>query len=186
MRKNFFLMVIGFCLAIGAGAQSTYGVGTNVVSAGIGLGSSLITGSYGSSTPGLSVQYERGMWEAGPGVISLGGYLGYKGYKYSDDYASWKWNYTIIGVRGAWHYTELNVDNLDLYGGLMLAYNHVSASYTVHDPNNPTVGGDGGHGSDVGLTAFVGGRYTISEPIAVFAELGYGVAYLNLGVAVKF
>src|ERR1700744_854736 len=122
MQKRSFLVAIVFVIAIGAQAQK-YEVGTNMVSAGIGLGSSLITGSYGSSTPGFSLQYERGMWDAGPGVISVGGYVGYKGYKFSDAMESYKWNYTIVGVRGAWHYTGLDIDNLDLYGGLMLAAN---------------------------------------------------------------
>src|ERR1700753_3059734 len=129
MQKSFFLAAIVFSLALGAQAQK-YEVGTSVVSAGVGLGSSLITGTYGSSTPGISVQYEKGLWQAGPGVISLGGYVGDKGYKFDDGEGVYKWNYTIVGARGAWHYTGLDVENLDLYGGLMLAYNHLSSNYT--------------------------------------------------------
>jgi hypothetical protein len=33
---------------------------------------------------------------------------------------------------------------------------------------------------------FVGGRYYFSEFFAAMLELGYGVSYLNIGVALKF
>ncbi|WKX77046.1 hypothetical protein [Zobellia laminariae] len=56
-----------------------------------------------------------------PGVVSLGGYLGYKRFTYNNDFFGndYSWSYTIIGVRGAYHYTGLDVDNLDVYGGVM-------------------------------------------------------------------
>ena len=161
----------------------TYSKNTNVISAGVGLGSSIAGYTYGSQTPAISLQYERGLFEAGPGVISLGGYLGFKSYKYSYDYSgqhySSKWKYTIIGVRGAYHLTQLKVENLDLYGGLMLSYNNVSFS---DNSGNATAS----YGSAAGFSAFVGGRYYFAKKIGVFAELGYGVAYVNAGVALKF
>jgi hypothetical protein len=40
-----------------------------------------------------------------------------------------------------------------------------------------------GSGSGVAYSLFVGGRYYFNQHIGVFAELGYGVAWLNLGVA---
>jgi hypothetical protein len=166
-----------------AAGDDTYKVGTNVVSAGIGLGSSIGDFTYGSQTPGISVQYERGLWKAGPGVISLGGYVGFKSFSY--DYASYgdnfdyKWNYTIIGVRGAYHLTNLKVDKLDLYGGLMLSYDALSFS-------DGGAGGTVAYGSSMGLTAFVGCRYYFAKNLGAFAELGYGVSYLNLGLALKF
>src|ERR1044072_9560322 len=77
--------------------------GTNVISAGVGLGGHYGSYTYGSQTPAISVQYEKGVWDiGGPGVISLGGYAGTKSYKYSSDYgfgayhSKDKWNYTII------------------------------------------------------------------------------------------
>jgi len=32
---------------------------------------------------------------------------------------------------------------------------------------------------------FIGGRYYFKDNLAVMAELGYGIAYLNIGVALK-
>src|SRR5262249_21387056 len=143
-----------FFSAVRVHAQA-FEAGTNVLSAGIGLGSSLANGyTYGTQGIGLSASYERGIWEAGPGVISLGGYIGYK--TFSEVYGgySYKWNYTIIGGRGAYHFTGLNVDNLDLYAGLMLSYDNVSFSSSDGSPVYV-----GNYGSGIELTPFAGARY---------------------------
>jgi hypothetical protein len=190
MKKTIFATFVALVLlAYAAHSQDskTYKVGDNVISAGIGLGSSIGSFSYGSQTPGLSAQYERGCWNAGPGVISLGGYFGIKSFSY--DYSGYgesyqsKWNYTIVGVRGAYHYTGFKVDKLDVYGGLMLSYD--ALSFSESGANGQSYGGTA-TGSTTGLTAFIGGRYYFAGNLAGFAELGYGVSYLNLGLAYKF
>lgn len=158
--------------------SDVYTVGTNVVSAGIGLGSSL-AGYNGSGSPAISLQYEMGLWQAGPGVISLGAYLGFKTYKYSGDGYSWKWGYTIIGVRGAYHLTQIKVKNLDLYGGVMLAYNNVHFTDSQGSSTKS-------YGSTTGFSIFIGGRYYFTQNIGVFVELGYGVANANVGLSLKF
>ena len=159
--------------------------GTNILSAGIGLGSSILSYSGASQTPALSLQYERGVWDiGGPGVISLGGYAGYKGYSFSGTDFSEKWHYTVLGVRSAYHYNGLNVDKLDLYGGVMLSYNILSYSYA--DNTGYSVSGNGSYGSTAGISLYVGARYFFADNFAVLAELGYGVAYLNVGIAAKF
>jgi hypothetical protein len=173
--------------AVSANAQA-FGVGTNVISAGIGLGSSIANYSYGSQSPGFNVTYDRGIWEAGPGVISLGGYVGIKDYKYGyvqNGYAySEKWNYTVIGVRGAWHFTGLDIDNLDLYGGLMLGYYALSYSYSDNQGNSG--GSLGNYGNTVGVSVFAGAKYYFGSNFGVFGELGFGANVLDLGVAYKF
>lgn len=164
--------------------------GTNVVSAGIGLGSSILSYSGASQSPALSLQYERGVWDiGGPGVISLGGYLGYKGYSYSGSEGGYdfseKWHYTIVGVRSAYHYNGLKLENIDLYAGVMLSYNVLSYSYS---DNAGTGGfsGTGSYGSTVGFSVYAGGRYFFTDHIGALAELGFGAAYLNIGLAAKF
>ncbi len=169
-----------FCLSLSLGAlyigkAQEFASGDNVISAGIGLG-----GDYGSfatseQTPGLSLQYERGIWEiVDRDVISLGGYLGYKTYSYDAGLSDYKWTYTILGVRGAYHYNGFNINNLDVYGGAMLSYNILSFD------------GEGNYGSTAAGTAFLGGRWYFTESIAAMAEVGYGVAYLTIGASFKF
>ena len=185
--KKITIATAFICLiSIFSASAQKYEVGTNVLSAGVGLGSSIAGYTYGTQSPGWNLQYERGLAEAGPGVISGGLYVGFKNYKYNDvaDDFSEKWNYTIVGLRAAWHYTGLDIENLDLYGGLMLSYNHLSYSYNNGGVQDPV--GTGSYGSDVFLTPFVGARYYFIPQLAVFGELGYGVSTLNLGLALKF
>jgi hypothetical protein len=166
-------------------------IGNNVLSAGIGLGGRFGSFTYGSQTPGLSLHFERMMWEAGDvGIISLGGYAGIKSYKYSArSYSTYtytqKWSYTILGIRSAFHYTGLESDNFDLYGGLMLSYNILSYKYEDNDPY-PDSYVTASYGSAVGITAYAGGRYFFNPKFGALAEVGYGVSYLTLGLAYKF
>ncbi|HET6252791.1 MAG TPA: hypothetical protein VFE32_01890 [Puia sp.] len=193
MKKSAFfsiaLVVISFFSAVRVHAQA-FEAGTNVVSAGIGLGSSLASGyTYGTQTPGFSAGYERGIWEAGPGVISLGAYVGFKGFKYGYVDAGYavteKWNYSIFGVRGAYHFTGLNVENLDLYAGVMIAYDNLSFSYS-DNAGNSYAGNIGSYNSGLGVSIFAGARYYFAGNLGVFGELGYGVSILGVGLSYKF
>lgn len=173
MKKVFIYVVVAFFATSFAVAQE-FSKGTNVINAGIGLGGHYNNVGSGDESPSLSVSYEHGIWDiAGPGVISLGGYLGYKSYKYVNDI---KWNYTIVGVRGAYHFTGLNVDNLDVYGGTMLSYNMLDINgYDGDDAD-----------SELGFSLYAGGRWYFTDTFGVFAELGYGVSYINLGASFRF
>jgi hypothetical protein len=194
MKKSAFfgvaLMVISFFSAVRVHAQA-FEAGTNVISGGIGLGSSLASGyTYGSQSPGFSLGYERGIWEAGPGVVSLGAYLGFKTFKYGYiDGAgnSWseKWTYTIVGVRGAYHFTGLNIQNLDLYAGVMIAYDNLNFTYS-NSAGYSTGGNIGSYNSGLGVSIFAGARYYFAGNLGVFGELGYGVDILGIGLSYKF
>lgn len=183
MKKSSFLALVFLALTTTYAKAQSFDVGTNVISAGIGLGSGLNGYDYNSSTPGFSIQYDRGIWEAGPGVISLGGYLGFKDYKYSNSDFQQRWNYTIFGARGAYHYTGLDVENLDVYGGVMLSFNNLNYSYTYYNGIG-YVGG--GYNSGPGLSPFVGAKYYFAGNLAAYGELGFGVDILNIGLAYKF
>jgi hypothetical protein len=200
MKKSaiyyFALFAISSVISLHVKAQSkgssddSYQVGTNVISAGFGIGSSIGNGfTYGTQSPGFNLQFEHGFWEAGPGVVSLGAYVGFKSFSDGTSDGTYiynaKWNYTIIGVRGAWHFTGLNVDHLDLYGGLMLSYNDLSFTSST---NAPVGNGfyNGNYSSTVDLTPFVGAKYYFAGGLGAFGELGYGVNFLSLGLSYKF
>ena len=188
MKKIALVLFIATLSATTTHAQF-FEKGTNVISAGVGLGGHFGSYTYGSQTPGFSLQYEKGVWDiGGPGVISLGGYAGVKSYKYSGSAGAYhyseKWNYTVIGLRSAYHYNGINNEKFDLYGGLMLSYNILS--YKFSDNGGTSAYKAGSYGNTVGLSAYVGGRYLFTDNIGAFAELGYGVSYLTLGLALKF
>lgn len=178
-RTIFILLAIAIASAVHA---QPFQNGTTAANVGIGIGTGL--GGLGTARPAISVSLDHGLWKVGgPGVISLGGYVGNTGYKYTSAGYTSKWNYIIIGARGAYHYNGFeDLPNLDLYGGAMLGYNIVKYSHDGDDAglyNN-------NYGSGIGLSGFLGSRWLFNERIGAFAELGYGVSVLNVGATFKF
>jgi len=183
--RNKIVMILLATAFIGSASAQEFKTGDNVLSLGLGIGSTLGSYGYSSQTPAISIQYEHGQWDVGgPGTISLGGYLGFKSFKYESFDYSEKWNYTVIGIRSAYHYNGLKVEHLDVYGGLMLSYDIVSYSFESSNPLWDPYKGD--YANSIGLSLYVGGRYYFSSNISGFLELGYGVSYLNIGGCYKF
>ncbi|MEI6049148.1 MAG: hypothetical protein WCS03_09650 [Bacteroidota bacterium] len=180
MKKILILLlVVVFSLPQLVAQESTFVKGDKVLNLGLGLGSIYYSGlGYKSQIPPVSASFEVGIVDniLEKGVIGVGGYFGYSSYKYSSD---WKTSNLIIGARGNFHYPLVN--KLDTYTGLMIGYNVVSNSSL-----GAYSGIYSGSASRIVSAWFVGGRYYFSENFAVMAELGYGVTYLNLGVALKF
>jgi hypothetical protein len=123
-------------------------------------------------------------------VLGVGGYVGFKSlaYRYSGpgfEY-DWSWRYTIVGLRGSWHYNDWHgIDELDVYGGLLLSYNSVRWTDDTRYPSGfPTITSSASSG--IGLSALVGGRYYFTPNLAAQMELGYGIAYASVGLAFKF
>ena len=177
MKKFTIKLLLFACTFTPALLQAqAFDVDSKAINIGIGIGGNYGVWHGGSSIPQINVSFEKGMWETGgPGVVSLGGFVGHKSFKYSS--ADWKWSYTTLGVRSAYHYNGIDNENLDLYGGVMLGYYIYSASgYTA---------GSGG----VGLDGFLGARYFFSPRIGAFAELGggmYNFSILKAGASIKF
>ena len=197
--------VSALCMSFNANAQA-FDQGTNVINLGVGLGGNYAYyGSGYSQSPALSISYEKGIWpNIGPGTISLGGLLAYKGISWTNNFQDWNnngnpqnytqkesWTYYIIGVRGAYHLKTKN-DKFDPYAGLMLAYYNTSYSYTNTDPNygHPGYYGYNAVNSSypgyVGMSFFVGARYLFSTNFGVFGELGYGYSNLTIGLSYKW
>src|SRR5256885_1737322 len=101
MKKVFFFVLVSFISIIhpkNISAQGPFQAGDNMLGAGLGFGASFGPGTFGSAIPAISAQYEHGTWAVGgPGVISLGGYIGFKAFSYDYDNAGFiyhqKWSY---------------------------------------------------------------------------------------------
>ena len=183
MKKISALLVIGFfALAQLVAQEPTFVKGDKALNLGIGLGSTLYSGTYyKSQVPPVSVSLEFGIVDniLEKGVIGVGPYLGYSSYKYEYITSGWKYSNMILGVRGNFHYPL--VEKLDTYTGLLLGYNIVSSKWIGTGTEDYSASSSG-----IAWSWFVGARYYFSETFAAMAELGYGIAYLNLGVALKF
>jgi hypothetical protein len=185
--KKLILMFVVVSLTLGqlVSQEPTFSKGDKVLNVGLGLGSTLYTGSYyKNQVPPLSASFEVGIVDniIEKGVIGVGGYLGYASYKW--DYANYDWGYKIsnfiIGARGSFHYPL--VDKLDTYAGVLTGYRIVRykefGTYSGYYDYTPSGG--------LVWSGFVGARYYFQENLAAMAELGYGIAYLTIGVALKF
>ena len=93
----------------------------------------------------------------------------------------YKYSYLMIGARGAFHYQF--VEKLDTYTGLMLGYNVVGSKFFGDDTGSYTP--EASSTSGIGYSAFVGARYHFSDKFAAFAEIGYGISALELGISIR-
>lgn len=178
----------------GVAAQQapSFSKGTIGVNLGLGLGNGYgygyALGGSTQSSPAISLSVEKGLVEGiGPGVISVGGLIGYKSesYKWDDrlgkDYKA-TWSNIYIAARGAYHYNFTDSPKVDTYAGVSLAarimkYSDNYIDTSIGNYNNTT-------SLDVGV--FLGGRYLLTDKLGAFAELGYDMSYLKLGLTTKF
>ncbi len=168
--------------------EPTFSKGDMAINLGIGFGSVLYTGTgYSTIVPPISASFEYGIIDgiADKGSIGVGGYVGYTSAKYEQNFGGgnaygWEYSSLIIGARGAFHYPF--VDKLDTYGGAIIGYNSVKAK----EIGTNTLGVPSTVSSGVAYNLFIGARYYFTPNFAAMTELGYGIAYLTLGVAFKF
>lgn len=185
MQKFLSAVLLVSLFTLPAAAQNSYSKGQQDLHLGIGIGSTLYGSGYHGVIPPISVSYEKGIKDK----IGVGGYLAYASSRY--DYAgydySWRYSYTILGARAAYHFADHFFKNpkLDTYGGIMLGFNIARAKFHSDDPlinedlyDAPAAGG-------FTWSFYAGGRYQFSEKFGAFAELGYGIAYLQAGVRMK-
>jgi len=159
-------------------------VGTTTVNIGVGVGRSSYgsygvygSGYYGYGTGfGTKAAVERGMWELGPGVLTLGAEVGAAFSNAS--YNSYKSNIIIVAARSAYHF-GWNVDNLDTYAGVSLGPGFRSYNYY----NNTAK--DTKHDVIVAPGIFVGGSYYFSPNIGVNVEAGYDITVIQGGIVFK-
>jgi hypothetical protein len=179
MKKIIGILSLAILINFNATSQS-FEIGDNVLGIGIGIG-----GNYGysslSGSPSIGLYYENGVTEIGTvGILGIGGYLGYKSYK--DEYS-----YFGYSAKGAFHYTGLDVEKFDPYAGLMLGYN--IASSTIKETGTTSIYSNSNYNDasgSVNFSGFVGARYFLTNNVAAYAELGFGVSNLTVGAAFKF
>ena len=192
MKK--ILLVLAICFAgvsVSKAQDDVFTKGDKVLHVGVGLGSYLGGTGYKSSIPPIVISGEYGLTDAlikktGKGYVGVGGYLAYSSNKYSwGDWeghdVGWKYTYIIVGARGAFHYQF--IPKLDTYAGVMLGYNIASSSAYGSS------GWSSNYSNSVGgftYSGFAGARYYFKDSFAAFAEVGYGIAALELGIAIKF
>ena len=189
MKTKILFSAIALTFFVSSLRAQTFKNGDFDINAGIGLGYTYSLYSGGSSWPALVVSAEKGVHELSDiGVISVGGTFGYKHFSYSGSGYDWTWNDFYIGGRGALHVNSIKIDKVDLYGGASLGlriYTYPEAVVTYSGGFPVGVGIEKKAHSEVFFGIFAGGKYSFTDKIAVFGELGYDIAWLKLGVSFK-
>jgi hypothetical protein len=181
-----FIFLVSLTPGISQETTATFAKSDNVLGLSAGVGGWYGFRGYNTQTPVFGLQYDRGIVELGfGGVIGVGGFIGYKGYAYK--YGDYKenWNIVIIGARGSFHYDVFGVENLDTYGGSIISFHTVSHKDNIPS-SSPYYDGRKKYASSLHASLFVGAKYYFAPSVAGFAELGYGVSWLTMGVAFKF
>jgi hypothetical protein len=180
--KAVFVFLFGLSFSGVMNAQ-LFSKGDKVINLGIGVPSYLGGNGYETKIPLVSGSFDYGLFSGlleGKASIGVGGYLAYTAnrFKFAGDYG-YDYSYLIIGPRAAFHYNP--IDNLDTYGGLLLGYNIVgSSAYGNGQHNKPD------NSSRFIPALYVGARYYFTNSIAAFAEIGYGISLIEVGLSYKF
>ncbi|GAB2540251.1 hypothetical protein [Spirosoma aerophilum] len=116
--------------------------------------------------------------------VSVGGSIDY--FRYNYGYYSGGYTFIYAGARASYHLGDaLNVQNasFDPYIGASLGFRHASYhdsyGYSYSDYGN-------GYNSGIWLGIHAGARYLFSPKVGAFAEVGYGVSALKVGLTAKF
>jgi hypothetical protein len=183
-----FVVLISFLLSQRAFSQASHSPGTNPVvtpmqvgsiflNLGVGVGADYKGESYGTAF-GFKASAEYGLWEAGPGVITLGPEIGGSFSSTSNNGYSSKSNTFVTAGRAAWHY-GWEVPGLDTYGGFSVGLGF--HSFTYNNVNN--------NSSDntviPAFGVFAGASYFITPTFGFNAEFGYDITNFQVGVVFK-
>ncbi len=174
MKTILLFFVSAFFYLVAHQAVAQFNKGDKLLNLGIGVNS-----YYNGGIP-LSASLEVGISD----VISLGGGLDFLTYNYNVSGVNYGFTAIYIGGRGSYHFNqllELNVKELDVYGGASLGFRN----FSWRDKNNVT-GLSNNYGSGLFLGIHVGARYYFAPKVGVFLEVGAGGSgNARVGVAFK-
>lgn len=203
LKRSLLFLVALFLLSIITHAQTAFNEGTSVLQLGIGGGRSsgyLNNAIYSSRfrTPVFVINYETAVGKkVGPGLLSVGvqGTFRNTSYRYTSTVfaATYrersKWSDYGIAARVLYHLTDVDIDKLDIYGGVVGGPVFSRHTYFESYDGDPAYTKESRSFSINGWSAgfLAGARYYLSSSIGVYGELQYAwrLPYLSAGVAVK-
>lgn len=160
----------------------------NLLSAGIGIGG--VYGynvSYTRSLPGMYIFFDHGIkTDLKKGLITLGGFWGYKylhyhyDYPFNNYYYAITWNTFMLGVRSTF---QFKIDEpFHIFIALMLGPGYVFYHQSSNDPDYKPKKYNSVY---LDYSFSLGGRYAFSDNVGLFFEVGYGISYLTVGASFK-
>lgn len=205
--KNSALLIAGVLLSSVSMAQNApaFDKGDNTIGISIGVGGNFNYYNGYRSVPSFSLYYDHGSFgEIGPGTIGIGGIVGFKtaSYDYPDNY--WvsgshfekRWTDYIVAARATYHLTLLKDKNnkFDPYAGIVLGVRfqtYKDTYYQYRYDHNQYYGYSNddyyynGHPYAV-KGVFIGAKYNFTKFFGAFAELGYDISIIRVGLNFNF
>jgi hypothetical protein len=183
MKKQIIISTLLLGIAFGTGlkstAQSTVSPvkkGSITFIAGVGLGNEYNSNYYNRAL-GTKAAIEFGIWQAGPGVITLGAEAGGT-FSNGGTLDAYKAHTLIVAGRSAWHH-GWNVKGLDTYAGLSAGAGFNQYSYnknTGRFKQNEVIPVFGG---------FVGASYFVTPSFGFNIEAGSDITQIQGGIILK-
>jgi hypothetical protein len=171
--KKVIAIVTFVCLANLVNAQSFQNKGNYLQ---VGFGAQVHT------LGPLSIGYERGITGLiGIGRFGVGGVIANEFY-YNPNYLNAVQNRTTLMGRCAYHF-DFDIEKMDVYAGAAVA---IQFRGDNKDKTTGFIYGSNSARISPFPTVFGGIRYYFHEQFAVYAEIGYGLGYLNGGLVYRF
>jgi hypothetical protein len=174
------LFVIALSIATISNAQSPVSPvekGSVIFNAGVGIGNEYNSNYYNQAL-GTKAALEFGVWQAGPGVITLGVEAGGTFSNGGGAFNNYKAHTLIVAGRSAWHH-GWNIKGLDTYAGLSAGAGFNQFSYNRNEDRikqNEVIPVFGG---------FIGASYFITPSFGFNIEAGRDITQVQGGIILK-
>jgi len=195
MKRTLLILVIILVGLFNLQAQKM-DVGTNFLSLGIGPST-----SYNNYTaigmPAVRVSFDHGLKKIGPGVLTLGGALGFFNEHYNSTVGWWdnsgyhtqpyraNWSYFVVDFRVGYYYNfkDLGIPDLNAYAGIGsgLRYQIFSDNYVGNGTASSRPVNDESQ-AQFQFAIYGGANYFVTKRIAFFTEFGYDISWFTAGV----
>jgi len=183
MKKQNIISTILLGLGIGLAAVSVaqdgnvtpVRKGSLTFNVGAGIGAEYHSNYYNSAF-GTKAAIEAGVWQAGPGVVTLGAEIG-TSFSDGGHEENYKTNTFVVAGRSAWHY-GWQVKGLDTYAGLSagVGFHHYQYNKNGNVSQSEAIPVFGG---------FVGASYFITPTFGFNVEAGYDITQIQGGIILK-
>lgn len=190
--RNFVLIVCltAACLFNLSAQDTKMEAGDVTISAGIGVIPTFFADNSTTLVPPVSLRLG---YRVSP-MFSISAYGGYSSSETgeiinpNESISRYRNDLLIVGLQPAIHSTYF--DNWDIYGGFLIGYNIPMVDNTTTYPEDQIIDDVQPSFSrpaenNINFSGFIGASYYFGKHTGVFAEVGYGVSLLNLGVNIK-
>ncbi len=182
MKKILLLTLVAMCMALVSRAADVFEEETWLLTGTVGRGMLVYDKiDYDGAVPLISLTGEycvvSDVFSKG-GAVGVGAYFGYTSYGAKQpEYEGYLLDDFVVGARGTFHFQFVN--RLDTYAGCVLG---ARIPFVRYDGDSKEFD----EKARFAASAFLGASYFFFENFGLCAEVGYGIAYANVGIVLRW